>query len=189
MLIPADFRAAFESARQFDDYVGTGRPHEQSGWKTFHAGVRLTREQVSLIAGFTRAINVLVISGTWCGDCVQQCPILDHIARANPRINLRFIDRDTHLDFARHFSICGGNRVPCVIFLNEDFEFVSMHGDKTLARFRALAKKNLGAMCPLPGATVPPDEIAATVSDWLNEFERVALLLRLSAKLRERHKD
>jgi hypothetical protein len=36
---------------------------------------------------------------------------------------------------------------------------------------------------------VPEDEVRATLADWLNEFERVALLLRLSGKLRSKHGD
>jgi hypothetical protein len=85
--------------------------------------------------------------------------------------------------------ICGGRRVPTVLFLNEDFEFVSILGDRSLTRYRAMAAKQLGASCPLPGAPVPADEIAATRQDWLNEFERVQLVLRLSPKLRERYND
>jgi hypothetical protein len=139
-----------------------------------------------------------VISGTWCGDCVQQCPMFDHIARAHPApashsdapgIDLRFLDRDKNPDLAGPLKICGGVRVPTVVFLNEEFDFIAILGDRTLARYRALAAKYLGPSCPLPGAPVPPDEVAATLQDWVDEFERVALLLRLSPKLRAKHAD
>jgi hypothetical protein len=36
---------------------------------------------------------------------------------------------------------------------------------------------------------VSDDELAATLQDWLNEFERVQLLLRLSGRLRQKHDD
>ena len=54
---------------------------------------------------------------------------------------------------------------------------------------RALAAKQLGAACPL--ALVPPDrdELAATLQDWLDEFERIQLMLLLSARLRQKHGD
>jgi hypothetical protein len=71
----------------------------------------------------------------------------------------------------------------------EDFEFMSLLGDKTLSRLRAKAAKSLGAACPLPGAELPADELAATLQEWLNEVERVHLLLRLSTRLRELHQD
>jgi hypothetical protein len=79
--------------------------------------------------------------------------------------------------------------VPVAIFMAEDFEPVSVFGDRTLARYRALAARQLGASCPVPGAHVDADELHATLQDWLNEFERVQLVLRLSTRLREKHGD
>lgn len=171
-------------------YVATGKPEQQMNWSGAHARVLLTEVQRALIGGFARRMPVLVISGTWCGDCVQQCPMFDHIARAGPgAIDLRFLDRDLNKDLAERVMICGGLRVPTVLFLNEDFEFVSILGDRTLSRYRAIAKKTFGASCALPGAELPADEAAATVADWVGEFERVSLMLRLSNKLRDRHGD
>lgn len=190
MVTPEILRAAFETALAYDAYVATGRPDQQSSWNAFHARVRLTPEQRELVAGFTRRVNMLVISGMWCGDCVQQCPMLDHIAKAAPdTIDLRFLERDLHAPFVEHFKICSGARVPVMIFLNEDFEFCAIAGDRTLSRYRSLAARQLGGACPLPGAPVASDEIAATLQDWVSEFERVQLMLRLSGKLRQRHGD
>lgn len=199
---------AFALGLPYERYVASGSPDQQAAWARFLASARehaaLTPAQETLVKGFTRRVNVLVLSGTWCGDCVQQCPLLHMIAEVNPArgpagrglaqaaagaIDLRFADRDEHADLAERFMICGGRRVPTAIFMNEDFEFVALMGDKTLARFRAIAARSLGAACPLPGAPVPADEIAATLRDWLDEFERVHLLLRTSAKLRQRHGD
>jgi hypothetical protein len=75
------------------------------------------------------------------------------------------------------------------IFMAEDFEFVSLFGDRSLTRYRAIAAKQLGAACAVPGAPVPDDELAGTLQDWLDEVERVHLLLRLSTRLRQKHND
>lgn len=183
-------KAEFAGGRAYDAYVRTGKPNEQANWADFHKRVSLTTAQRELIGGFVRRINVLVVSGTWCGDCVQQCPMLDHIERANPeRVRVRYVDRDERADLSARLKICGGGRVPVVVFMNEDFDFVSLMGDRTLSRYRGLAARQLGTSCPLPGAPVPADEIAATLADWVGEFERVHLLLRLSTKLRGRYGD
>jgi hypothetical protein len=135
-------------------------------------------------------MRVLVSSGVWCGDCVQQCPLLQHIADANPeKIRLRFLDRDQHMDLAERITVNAGTRVPVAIFMAEDFEPVSVYGDRTITRYRALARKQLGASCPIPGAPIDEDELAGTLEDWLNEFERVHLILRLSTRLRQKHND
>lgn len=190
MLSPDVLRAHFEAGLPYDRYVASGRPHEQANWTAFRSRVELTAAQGATLAGISRRIHALCISGTWCGDCVQQCPMFDAIAGAAPeRIHLRFVDRDRHADLADRVMICGGRRVPVLLLLNEDFEFVALAGDRTLARYRALAGRLLGPACPMPGSPVPPDEIAATLQDWVDEFERVGLLLRLSPKLRARHGD
>lgn len=85
--------------------------------------------------------------------------------------------------------LCGGLRVPVVLILNEDFDVLSVEGDRSLARYRALAARQLGPACPLPGAPVPDDEVAATRQDWVDAFERAHLMARLSTKLRQRYAD
>jgi hypothetical protein len=116
--------------------------------------------------------------------------MLDHIARANPRVlQVRFVDRDEHKEVAEQVRICGGLRVPTVLFFSEDFEFLSLYGDKSLARLRAIAQRSLGAACAVPGAPVAGEEVAATFQDWVSEFERAHLTARLSPKLRQRHGD
>jgi thiol-disulfide isomerase/thioredoxin len=186
-----DFLARkFDAGLTFEPYVATGKPEQQAAWRKIYDQARLTDAQRRLIQGFVRELNVLVVSGIWCGDCVQQCPLLERIAESNPtKIHLRFADRDEHSDLAARLHINAGNRVPVALFLAEDFEFVSVLGDRMLARYRALAARQLGPSCPLPGAPVPDDELAATLQDWLNEFERVHWLLRLSGRLRQKHGD
>ena len=134
-------------------------------------------------------MNVISLSGIWCGDCVAQGPMFDHIAQASDRINLSWLDRDEHLKLAESVQINAGLRVPTLIFCSEDFELVSYLGDRTLSRYRSIAAKQTGAACQLPGAEVPEDELGATLQEWINEFERVQLLLRLSPRLRQKHGD
>ncbi len=182
-------KSKFDAGLEYDAYLATD-PEKSQRWREFHKQVSLKPEQKRLLEGFTREMNILVSTGIWCGDCVQQCPLIQTIAEANPaKIHVRYLDRDEHIDLAEQIKICGGLRVPVAIFTAEDFEPVSIFGDRTLSRYRALAAKQLGAHCPLPGAPVPQDEVDATLQDWLDEVERVHLLLRLSGRLREKHGD
>lgn len=190
-MLTADLiRTKFDQGLDYDAYVATGKPEDQQAWRTFAAGLALTPEQQALIAGFVRTVNILVISGTWCGDCVKQVPFLRLFEIANPaKVRLRLLDRDEHMDLASQVTICGGTRVPVVIFANEDFDFLALEGDRTLSRYRALAARQLGAACELPGSSTDADEVSQTLSDWLDALERAHLICRLSTKLRERHGD
>lgn len=183
-------QAKHQAGLSYEAYVKTGTPDQQTNWNKFYDSVQLTDAQRNLVASFTRRINIIGLSGIWCGDCVQQCPLVAKIAQANPgKMDLRFVDRDAHADLQKELRICGGNRVPVFVFCAEDYELVGWYGDRTLSRYRAIAARQLGPSCPLPGAAVPASEVAATLQDWLNEVERVHLLLRLSARLRQKHGD
>jgi hypothetical protein len=120
---------------------------------------------------------------------VQQCPIWDHFTALAPSIQLRFFDRDANPELAAELKICGGGRVPVVVFLSEDYQFVSLYGDRTVAKYRQLAKDQLGAACPT--GLVPPDQglLNAVTQEWLDQFERAQLILRLSPRLRGIHND
>lgn len=182
--------AKFAAALPYERYVETGTVEQQRRWRQVHEAARLTPEQTTLVRGFVRRMKILVVSGVWCGDCIEQGPLLARIAEVNvERIALRLLDRDEHRDLSEKLRICGGDRVPVALFLAEDDELCSIFGDRPLARYRALAAKQLGPACPT-GIVAPGDEeLSATMQDWLNEVERVQLMLRLSGRLRKKHGD
>ena len=178
----------FANALDFDGYLATD-PEKAERWRDFYQSISLSDSQRELVGGFTRTMRVLCVSGIWCGDCVQQGPLLERIAEANDCIDLRWIDRDEHADFTKQLTINAGHRVPVVLFMAEDFEPVSMMGDRTLSRYRAMAQRHGVAVCPLPSQVLPEEEVRETLQEWLDEFERVHLLLRLSGRLRTKHGD
>ena len=184
------WEAAFAVALPYADFLTKhATPDQRERWAALHAKVLLTPEQQRLLGGFVRPMPVLVLAGAWCGDCVNQCPIFAHFAAAAPTIDLRFLDRDVLPDIAAHLKVCGGQRVPVAAFFSEDFTPILFYGDRTLSAYRATATAQLGSSCASGAAPPPSEAIAAVVSDWLDQFERVHHILRLSARLRETHGD
>lgn len=184
----ADLSAAFDAASAWDAYLASDADRARA-WRDTFASITLTADQRALLAGFTRTVRVLMVSGVWCGDCVRQGPILQALAEAAPCLDVRFIDRDHHASPVAQLQINDGARVPVTVFMAEDFEPVSVLGDRTLAYYRHMAATQLGPACPLPGAPLPENVQAAVTADWLDEVERVHLLLRLSGRLRQAHGD
>ena len=152
-------------------------------------GSRSRASRRTLLEGFARRMPVLCLCGAWCGDCINQCPVFDHFARASSAIDLRFLDRDIKPEVREELSINGGHRVPVVVFLSEDGFEVSRYGERTLSTYRRMAAEQLGPACPT--GFVPPaaEAVAAVTADWLAEFERAQLILRLSPRLRAMHGD
>ena len=181
----------FAAGLDYDQYLRTGTDEQRRRWKQVYDAVKLTPAQIDIARSFTRQMKLLSISGIWCGDCVQQLPLIQRICEANPaKLSLRILDRDEHRDLAELVRINAGDRVPMVLFLAEDHEICAVFGDRTLARYRALAAKYLGAEACSTAIFLPPtDELAATLADWMNEIERVQWMLRLSARLRKQHGD
>jgi len=133
-------------------------------------------------------MNVLVMAGAWCGDCVSQVPILDHIENLSENISIRYVDRDADPALAEELKICGGSRVPQTVIMSEDFLPVSRDGDRTISRYRQMAEQQFGG-CPT-GLGLGQDPVfVAVVQDWVDIFERAQLILRLSPSLRSRHGD
>ena len=162
---------------------------QKERWRAFHDQVRLTDAQRTLLRSFTRTMPVICLAGAWCGDCVNQCPMFAHFAAEASGIQLRFLDRDEHADVQKELQINGGNRVPVLVFFSEDGHEVARYGERTLSKYRALMQEQAGAACP-SGITIGHDPLTESVlQDWLKEFERVQWILRLSARLRQKHND
>jgi hypothetical protein len=183
-----DLKEAFEAGLDWEGYLATN-PDKAQPWRQAYDAVQLSDSQRQLVTGFSRQVNALCVSGIWCGDCVRQGPLIQRIAEANPCITLRWIDRDDCLGLAEQIKVNAGLRVPMLIMMAQDFEPVSIFGDRPLTTYRAMAARQLTTACPLPGAAADADEQRGALQDWLDEFERVHLLLRLSGRLRELHGD
>lgn len=185
-----DYGSKFEDGLSYSEFLKKYATDEHSRrWSAVHSDVQLSDAQKELLRSFTREMKVLVVAGTWCGDCVNQCPIFDHIAAENEKIRIHFFDRDDESELAEALSTCGASRVPVVLFLSEDNYVCGRYGDRTLSKYRQMASDQLGAACPT--GLVPQEQtlLQNVTQEWLNEFERIQLMLRTSGRLRQLHGD
>jgi hypothetical protein len=166
-----------------------GSPAHQSRWQQTLSQTELNPNQRELLHAFRREMKILCLAGAWCGDCSGQCPIFERFMEVTPTIQVRYLDRDDHADVQRELQINGGNRVPVLLFFSEDGFEVARYGERTLTNYRAMMQAMAGASCPT-GINVKDDPLLEQVAqDWLNEFERVQWILRLSPRLRQKHGD
>jgi ferredoxin len=188
-----DFKSAFANALPYKQFLDTyASAEDQKRWTDFAATVELSPDQKALLAGFRRRMPVLCLAGVWCGDCVNACPIFHAIASASPVIDLRFVHReraffpqagDLGTRLANELSICGGPRVPVLVFLSEDFYECERFGERTLATYRQKAASRHGASCSTGLFAGPSDLVKANIAEWLTHFERIQLMLQISPRL------
>jgi hypothetical protein len=176
--------------QRYSDFIAQyANDGQKQRWRQVHDQVKLTPAQKELLGSFLREMKVLCLAGAWCGDCINQCPIFEHFAVAAPVIQVRYLDRDEHAEVQRELQINGGNRVPVLVFFSEDGYEAARYGERTLSKYRQMMREQAGSSCPT-GIVASGDSLMSQVTqDWVNEFERVQWLLRLSPRLRQKHGD
>jgi hypothetical protein len=190
MLQGIDWSEVHAAGWSYEEFLRRyGTDDQRRRWDAVDERLSLTEGQRALLRGFVRDMPVVCLAGAWCGDCVHQVPMLRQIAAASPRISLRLLDRDARPDLRAALAINGGHRVPVVVFLSEDWQPCAIAGDRVVAFYRQMARDRLGPACPT--GIVPPGDalLAEALDQWVTEFERVQLMLRLTGRLREKHGD
>jgi thiol-disulfide isomerase/thioredoxin len=176
-------------AFDFDTYIQNIKPNEQESWlERNQRSPELTIEQKERFSGFDRELNVLIYAGAWCGDCSRQVPMLLKMAEAaGEKVNIRIIERDTSKELQEELKIVGALRVPMVVFLSEDFWEIGRFGERLLSVYRSKAAREIGR--GTDRGVLSPRPLERELSDWLDIFERMLIMVRLSPPLRKRHKD
>ena len=183
------FKAYFAKAMGYQDYLSTGEDVHQERWSQHYQAIQLASGQQKLIKSFTRKLNILFMSGIWCGDCVRQGPLIQRIAECNELIELRFIDNKENPELAQELRINGASKVPVAVFLSEDFFELGRFGDRHLAIYRMKLATELGPACA-SGIGLPDQNVLEQdLQDWLDLVERYQVMLRLAPLLRQRHND
>jgi thiol-disulfide isomerase/thioredoxin len=184
-----DYGSKFKEGLTYEEFLAKhGTEDHRRKWGVMHSRIALSAAQKELLSGWIREMKVICLAGAWCGDCVNQCPIFDHFAAATSKIHVRYFDRDLNPDLGKALSVCGAARVPAVLFLSEDDHQCGFYGDRTLSRYRILGSELSGAACST-GLPTDMGLVNAVVQDWLDEFERIQLILRTSGRLRQKHGD
>jgi hypothetical protein len=186
--IRSDFwKSAFEQATDYDTYLRESPASNAARWREAASRLpALAPEDRARLVGHGCPVNLLLVSGVWCGDCVRQGPMIKQLADAvGPDLTLRVIDRDADPAVRDEVRILGAMRVPVAVFLTTHFLEVGRFGDRMLSTYRRKAVTEVGAACPLPTARTPVDELIAERAEWLDIFERMLLMVRLSPVTRE----
>ena len=183
------FRSFYEKGLPYEEYVATGKPTHQERWREALSNVTLNESQRQLLRSFRRKMNVLVMSGTWCGDCSRQSGMWRRIEEATDSVEFRYLDNHDNPELQNELRINGAEKVPVVVILSEDFFEISRFGDKHLSYYRLKASRELGPSCEI--GILPPakEELETELSEWIDHFERAQIILRLSPMLRQRYQD
>ncbi len=183
------WKSLFEQASDYDAYLAGSKQEYVQRWRDSEKRApALSEGQLKRLQGYDREMNILVYCGVWCGDCSRQGPLLKEITDAiGDEANLRFLEREVSPELMDELRIVGATRVPIVVFLSEDFWEMARFGERTLSVYRAKAAREIGR--EFEAGILSPKARERELADWVDIFERVLIMLRLSPPLRRRHGD
>ncbi len=135
--------AAAISLEQFIDQA----EQNQDIWKSMHDRARVPVEFAERLEELP-ARHLLVLVEDWCGDAFNSVPVIARLAEQHPRLELRVLRRDEHLDLM-DLHLTGTSRaIPVVIVMNEDFEELGWWGSRPRPLQRWVTSPEARAMEP-----------------------------------------
>lgn len=142
--------------------------------------LELSPGEVAFFTELPQRLNVLVLAEDWCGDVINNLPILGRLAEASGKLNLRIFLRDQNLDIMDQYLKDGQHRsIPVFVFFDEEFrqlgyfierpESVSVKMSAAMAELFATAPELQGVE---PGTSpgLLSDEARARVMRFYGEF-------------------
>jgi hypothetical protein len=84
--------------------------------------LELNGDDVAFFAQLEQPLHVLALAEDWCGDVINNLPVLFKLAEVSDKLNVRVFLRDKNLDIMDQYLNKGEHRsIPVFVFFDEDF--------------------------------------------------------------------
>ncbi len=96
------------------------------------------------------AVTALVLSESWCGDCVENLPALAKLASLHPFLRLWIFPRDTNLDIMDRYLTDGKRTIPVFVFFDQEGKEIGRFIERPQGAhaFLAEARRKLEGLTP-----------------------------------------
>ncbi len=116
-----DYKAKIHEGLTWDEWLAGTSGAAADKMRSIYEKLELTDDDVTFLKSIRTKIHILCLSESWCGDCVQQVPIMARLCAENPKINFRIIGRDDNLDVMDRYLFNSAAVIPVFVFFNENF--------------------------------------------------------------------
>ena len=114
-------RERFEQGMSYDAFK-TQMTRNQDRFQANEQALALDPADVTVFANLPQPLNVLVLAEDWCGDVINNLPILGRLSAESGKLNLRVFLRDQNLDIMDQYLNQGQFRsIPVFVFFDEQF--------------------------------------------------------------------
>ena len=117
-------RERFEQGMTYSDYKAQ-MTRNQERFSANEEQLPLGPADVAAFKALPHPLDVLVIAEDWCGDVINNLPILGRVAAESGKLTLRVFLRDQNLDLIDQYLKQGKFRsIPVFVFFDEQFREV-----------------------------------------------------------------
>jgi hypothetical protein len=170
-------REQFAQGMMYDDYKAQ-MTRNQERFATNERTVALDPATLEQVRSLPRPLDVLVLAEDWCGDVIDNLPILGRIAAESGRLNLRIFLRDQNVELMDQYLNQGQFRsIPVFVFFDQEFREVGRFIERpaSVTRRRAERRQAIYAQNPefgSPDSPVDqlPEETRGRLSAALSEM-------------------
>jgi hypothetical protein len=114
-------RERFEQGMTYDAYKAQ-MTRNQERFVANEQELVLEPADLAAFKSLPQPLNVLIIAEDWCGDVINNLPILGRIAAESGKLNLRVFLRDQNLDLIDQYLKQGQFRsIPVFVFFDDQF--------------------------------------------------------------------
>src|SRR3712207_1647440 len=92
----------FEQGLTYDEYKAQ-MTRNQERFAATEQTVELSADDLDFFRGLPQALNVLVLAEDWCGDVINNVPVLGRLAAESGKLTLRVFPRDQNLDIMNQY--------------------------------------------------------------------------------------
>lgn len=114
-------REQFAQGMTYDEFKAQ-MTRNQERFAANERQLELDPEDLAAFKSLPRSLNVLVLAEDWCGDVIDNLPILGRLAAESGKLSIRVFLRDQNLELMDRYLKHGQFRsIPVFVFFDEQF--------------------------------------------------------------------
>ncbi|MGZ3714402.1 MAG: thioredoxin family protein [Ktedonobacterales bacterium] len=166
----------FEQGLTYDQFKAQMTRNQER----FEANERLVRfdpEDLAAFKALPQTLNVLVLAEDWCGDVIDNLPVLGQLAAESGKLNVRIFLRDQNLDIMDQYLKDGQFRsIPVFVVFDQQFKELGhfIERPESVTQRRDALRRTVSAQHPELGSpdtpiTQLPEEARAKLTELMAE--------------------
>ena len=143
-------RERFEQGLTYEQFKQQ-MTRNQERFATNERSIQFAPEDLAAFTGLPRPLDVLVLAEDWCGDVIDNLPILGRLAAESGKLNLRVFPRDQNLDLMDQYLNQGQYRsIPVFAFFDDQLDELGRFIERppSVTERRAGLRRELSAQHP-----------------------------------------